>query len=37
MFLFLCGNPSHKSFYNSSQLSDDVKHYESKDKNPNGL
>lgn len=32
VFCFLCGNPSHKSFYNSSQLSDDVKHYESKDK-----
>ena len=32
VFCFLCGNPPHKSFYDSSQLADDVKQYESKNK-----
>lgn len=32
VFCFLCGNPPHKSFYNSSQLADDIKYYESKEK-----
>lgn len=32
VFCFLCGNPSHKSFYNSTQLKEDINFYESKEK-----